>query len=112
MMIYSRLFLGMGITWYFEILNFALSSLELDPRWMVLTDTLNMCQVTRSQDIHQTLLLQGVWVFIIFVCTKNVWRVVTGKRKNTATEQSRLDDTSTSTSAPAVEWVDIDLTHS
>ena len=47
MMIYSRLFLGMGITWYFEILNFALSSLELDPRWMVLTDTLNMCQVTQ-----------------------------------------------------------------
>ena len=45
-MIYIRLFLGMGITWYFEILNFALSSLELDPRWMVLTDTLNMCQVT------------------------------------------------------------------
>ena len=82
MMIYSRLFLGMGITWYFEILNFALSSLELDPRWMVLTDTLNMCQVTRSQDIHQTLSLQGVWVFIIFVCKRNVYNVVTGKWKN------------------------------
>merc|ERR1712117_173947 len=68
MLIYTKLFLGMGITWYFEILNFALSSLELDPRWMVFTDTLNMCQ--------------GVWVFIIFVCKKNVYNVVTGKWKN------------------------------
>merc|ERR1719278_43900 len=68
MLIYTKLFLGMGITWYFEILNFALSSLELDPRWMVFTDTLNMCQ--------------GVWVFIIFVCKRNVYNVVTGKWKN------------------------------
>jgi len=68
MLIYIRLFLGMGITWYFEILNFALSSLELDPRWMVLTDTLNMCQ--------------GIWVFIIFVCKRNVINVVSGKWKN------------------------------
>ena len=45
MLIYIRLFLGMGITWYFEILNFALSALEPDPRWLILTDTLNMCQV-------------------------------------------------------------------
>ena len=81
MLIYTKLFLGMGITWYFEILNFALSSLELDPRWMVFTDTLNMCQVTqiKRSSIHQTLSLQGVWVFIIFVCKKNVWRVMTGK---------------------------------
>ena len=45
LLIYIRLFLGMGITWYFEILNFALSALEPDPRWLVLTDTLNMLQV-------------------------------------------------------------------
>jgi hypothetical protein len=51
-----------------KTINFALSSLELDPRWMVFTDTLNMCQ--------------GVWVFIIFVCKKNVYNVVTGKWKN------------------------------
>ena len=51
MLIYIRLFLGMGITWYFEILNFALSSLEPDPRWLIFTDTLNMCQVARiTQD--------------------------------------------------------------
>jgi len=65
MLIYIRLFLGMGITWYFEVINFALSSLEPDPRWLMLTDTLNMCQ--------------GVWVFIIFVCKKNVLKVVTRK---------------------------------
>ena len=47
MLIYIRLFLGMGITWYFEILNFALSALDPDPRWLVLTDTLNMCQVNK-----------------------------------------------------------------
>ena len=45
MLIYIRLFLGMGITWYFEIITFGLSSLEPDPRWLILTDTLNMCQV-------------------------------------------------------------------
>ena len=59
MMIYSRLFLGMGITWYFEILNFALSSLELDPRWMVLTDTLNMCQVTRITRYSPNFIVAG-----------------------------------------------------
>ena len=52
MLIYIRLFLGMGITWYFEILNFALSSLEPDPRWLIFTDTLNMCQVAQiTQDL-------------------------------------------------------------
>ena len=42
MLIYVRLFLGMGITWYFEIINFAL---DPHPHWTALTDTLNMCQV-------------------------------------------------------------------
>jgi len=57
----------MGITWYFEILNFALSALKPNPYWLVFTNTLNMCQ--------------GVWVFLIFVCKKNVWRVMTGRRR-------------------------------
>merc|ERR1712061_668550 len=68
MLIYIRLFLGMGITWYFEIITFGLSSLEPDPRRLILTDTLNMCQ--------------GVWVFIIFVCKRNVLRVLQGKSRN------------------------------
>ena len=41
-----RLFLGMGIIWYFEILAFALSNHDLHPNVFVFTDTLNMCQVS------------------------------------------------------------------
>ena len=39
-----RLFLGMGIIWFFELLSFA-----VDGDWSYFTDTLNMLQV-------------GVWV--------------------------------------------------
>merc|ERR1711971_870746 len=65
MCIYLRLFLGMGIIWYFEILAFALTSYKLNANIFILTDTLNMCQ--------------GVWAFIIFVCKRNVVKVVRGK---------------------------------
>ena len=47
MCIYLRLFLGMGIIWYFEILAFALTSYNLNPNIFILTDTLNMCQVRK-----------------------------------------------------------------
>jgi len=67
MCIYLRLFLGMGIIWYFEILAFALTSYNLNPNIFILTDTLNMCQ--------------GLWCFIIFVCKRNVMKVVRGKSK-------------------------------
>ena len=49
MCIYLRLFLGMGIIWYFEILAFALTSYKLNANIFILTDTLNMCQVKRLQ---------------------------------------------------------------
>jgi len=65
MCIYLRLFLGMGIIWYFEILAFALTSYKLNANIFILTDTLNMCQ--------------GVWAFIIFVCKRNVIKVLRGK---------------------------------
>ena len=45
MVIFVRLFLGMGIIWYFEILAFALTSYKLNVNIFILTDTLNMCQV-------------------------------------------------------------------
>merc|ERR1719458_1377021 len=61
MVIFVRLFLGMGITWYFEILAFALSH-RINPNVFIVTDTLNMCQ--------------GVWVFAIFVCKRNVYKVM------------------------------------
>ena len=46
MVIFIRLFLGMGIIWYFEILAFALSNQNIHPNVFIFTDTLNMCQVT------------------------------------------------------------------
>ena len=45
MCIYLRLFFGMGIIWYFELLAFALAPYNLNPNVFVLTDTLNMLQV-------------------------------------------------------------------
>ena len=45
MMIFVRLFLGMGLTWYFEILAFALSNQNIHPNVFIFTDTLNMLQV-------------------------------------------------------------------
>jgi len=60
--LYLRLFLGMGVIWYFELLSFATSSENGSEEWSYFTDCLNM--------------LQGVWVFITFVCKRNVLKVV------------------------------------
>jgi len=64
---YLRLFLGMGVPWYAEIIAFGLTSSRPDPRIFYFTDTLNM--------------LQGVWVFFIFVFKKNVLDVLSKKKK-------------------------------
>ena len=45
MVTFVRLFLGMGLTWYFEILSFALSDHNIHPNVFIFTDTLNMLQV-------------------------------------------------------------------
>jgi len=66
MCLYLRLFLGMGIIWYFEILAFALGWFDIGVEWFYFTDMINM--------------LQGVWVFIIFVCKRNVMKVVMRKK--------------------------------
>merc|ERR1712079_880526 len=63
--LYLRLFLGMGIIWYFELLAFALNTKGTAQRWLYLADILNM--------------LQGVWVFLTFVCKRNVFQVVSMK---------------------------------
>merc|ERR1712106_85817 len=60
--LYLRLFLGMGVIWYFELLSFATGSENGSEEWSYFTDCLNM--------------LQGVWVFITFVCKRNVLKVV------------------------------------
>ena len=48
MCIYLRLFLGMGILWYFEILAFALRDAEISSDWLVFTNILNLMQVQSS----------------------------------------------------------------
>lgn len=48
----SRLFLGMGIIWYFELLSFATSTEEGDGEWSYFTDCLNMLQVGTSPEVY------------------------------------------------------------
>ena len=57
--VYFRLFMGLGLIWYFEILFWALGMEETD--YAKVPDIFNM--------------LQGVWVFLTFICKKNVLRV-------------------------------------
>ena len=56
-----RLFFGMGIIWYFEVISFYLRG-----EWSTTTDIINM--------------LQGVWVFLTFVCKRNVLQVILRRR--------------------------------
>jgi len=79
--LYLRLFLGMGIIWYFELLSFALSKEDVESKWNYFTDTLNM--------------LQGVWVFITFVCKRNVFRVVTRRADRLYSEIVRSKSSNT-----------------
>lgn len=65
MCLYLRLFFGMGIIWYFELIAFFVNGAVAEEVFY-LTDTLNM--------------LQGVWVFVTFVCKRNVMKVVTKQR--------------------------------
>ena len=51
----------MGIIWYFEVISFFVGG-----EWSTTTDIINM--------------LQGVWVFLTFVCKRNVLQVVLRKR--------------------------------
>jgi hypothetical protein len=45
MCIYLRLFLGMGIVWYTEILSWVLRDENVNGMGFVFTNALNMCQV-------------------------------------------------------------------
>ena len=51
----------MGIIWYFEVISFFVGG-----EWSTTTDIINM--------------LQGVWVFLTFVCKRNVLQVILRKR--------------------------------
>jgi hypothetical protein len=71
--LYLRLFLGMGTIWYFELLAFAVSGAPEEIFY--LTDTLNMLQAGNLLPLPAC--FQGVWVFLTFVCKRNVLKVVT-----------------------------------
>ena len=47
-LLYLRLFLGMGIIWYFEVLAFALNTKGASQRWTYFADVLNMLQASIS----------------------------------------------------------------
>jgi len=73
--LYLRLFFGMGIIWYFELLTFAVGEAASEEVFYF-TDVLNM--------------LQGVWVFLTFVCKKNVIKVVTRKTDKLYSEVRKM----------------------
>ena len=72
----------MGIIWYFEILAFLVGDGE-EQSWgyFTITDCINMLQVYETyQKITDKQMFQGVWVFMTFVCKRNVIEVITLKR--------------------------------
>ena len=73
-----RLFFGMGIIWYFEVISFYAGG-----SWSTTTDVINMLQVV-LQDILcfnvAVSMSQGVWVFLTFVCKRNVLQVILRRR--------------------------------
>merc|ERR1712080_76608 len=105
MCLYLRLFIGMGIIWYFEIIAFSFTGTDIGVEWFYFTDTLNM--------------LQGVWVFLIFVCKRNVLKVVTrraeslyssvGRHTPAVKERSRTDTARTETTSVSVSRTDTNV---
>jgi len=82
--LYLRLFLGMGVIWYFEIISWYTGNDQQDQKWAYVFDVINM--------------MQGVWVFLIFVCKRNVLKVILKKsdklystvRRNSLSGTSRV----------------------
>lgn len=66
--LYLRLFLGMGSIWYFEIISSFIGNTggEGWSHFSIVPDLINA--------------MQGVWVFITFVCKRNVIQVITMKK--------------------------------
>ena len=72
--------MGMGVIWYFEIISWAAGAEQA--KWTYFFDCFNMLQVVfcRNTLEKQEFVTKGVWVFIIFVCKRNVLKVVLKKR--------------------------------
>ena len=71
----------MGIIWYFEVISFYYGG-----EWSTVTDVINMLQVLCGRVVIINIInidhtsVQGVWVFLTFVCKKNVLQVILRKR--------------------------------
>ena len=72
-MVYVKLFLGMGFIWIFEIISGFANDGVHESAWY-LTDLLNM--------------LQGVYVFLIFVCKRSVVFAILGHKESRNKDQS------------------------
>eukprot|EP00092_Neocalanus_flemingeri_P013361 GFUD01014405.1.p1 GENE.GFUD01014405.1~~GFUD01014405.1.p1 ORF type:complete len:735 (+),score=104.42 GFUD01014405.1:71-2275(+) len=80
--LYLRLFLGMGVIWYFEIISWYTGNEHQDQKWAYVFDVINM--------------MQGVWVFLIFVCKRNVLKVILKQKDKlySTVRRNTLDSTS------------------
>ena len=80
-----RLFLGMGSIWYFEIISSFIGNTggEGWSHFSIVPDLINAMQVKfawKLLESNHCHLCQGVWVFITFVCKRNVIQVITMKK--------------------------------
>ena len=94
--LYLRLFMGMGVIWYFEIISWAVGSEAQE--WTYFFDCFNMLQVISCvQKRFPLTILQGVWVFFTFVCKRNVLKVVLKKSDHlySVVRKSTMDNTGT-----------------
>jgi hypothetical protein len=83
-MLLIRLFVGMGLNWYLEILGWTLGSYVEESWWQVVPDCINMLQVRmRIVDrLLQLTFMQGVWVFLNFVSQRKVVRVIKKRQRS------------------------------
>ena len=80
----TRLFVGMGLNWYLEILGWALGSYADESWWQVVPDCINMLQVRVRivGKLLQLIFMQGVWVFLNFVSQRKVVRVIKKRQRS------------------------------
>ena len=77
-----RLFVGMGLNWYLEILGWTLGSDAEESWWQVVPDCINMLQGRVRIVLLQLKFMQGVWVFLNFVSQRKVVRVIKKRQRS------------------------------
>ena len=92
---YTKLFIGMGFIWTFEIISGLTQHKTGESAWWF-TDVLNM--------------LQGFYIFAIFICKRTVFNVVFNIKDNNAERGSaRANSTSSIRHSIRFEFLDIDI---